>query len=895
MFERFIRLAKARKALQEGRFEAAIALAQDPVIAADRRAEKVSAAARERLLERAQHRLQASDLSAALLDVERVLASGDSAPAQELKQRLQLELQQRQAAEQQARQAVDKARRLAERGQLAAAQEHLTAATESAPQARAVGQFVAARRQRASEQEQAARQRFAAGDLDGALADYQGLQALDAELAQASQLGAQLRRELGRMLAADLEAAIAADRLESALQRLARAEASLPGVTAVEGVQPPRERLLALLRARLTDPADLAACTPLARAIVNVPAGLLGTGGDAVHAAATALLRAAELRQQGRFDELGEALQACAAGLGSRALLQEAEAARGQARDIDDRLRRARAAAAEGDFTAARAELASILETWPMHPGARKEVELIDAGNLDREQRLGCAREAARAGRLCEASSLLLALAVPGAAGEDARLLLKDVRARMDLVGRGLDQVRSNLHGREAATAEGVRHCQMRLQELTKVQVDHPELEAAVAALQCELDGLAAIDAANAALQTAELAKACEAIEPLHGMRDRLLSRDRLDARVQGLGDRFLVAAETALSSGRLGDVDRCGAALGNLWGLDAAAMARFTAVQQRASEQRARAEELVGVARGLLAARDAEAAGRCLLDIRQLCLDLPSARRLEAELQGLQHHLGGLQRVEVLAGERDFDGAHRRLEDLPPTPPMLRTRIFDMKQSLAKAQGLEGAFVLRVDEGGEFVVLRGESVSIGNVRDGSADLAILANVAGRHASIRRSMSFHGGMQDSIVAEGGEVRVGGAVVAQHVLKPGDRVQLGPTLQFDYRLPSNRSLTAALALRGGFQVAGTDRVLLFKDRGRDGRILMSSGKDGHVQVSGATGEVEIFANKTGQVRVRCEGGGSIDGRPFKGEHPVDAGAMVQAAGISFVLLPLQRQR
>ena len=183
--------------------------------------------------------------------------------------------------------------------------------------------------------------------------------------------------------------------------------------------------------------------------------------------------------------------------------------------------------------------------------------------------------------------------------------------------------------------------------------------------------------------------------------------------------------------------------------------------------------------------------------------------------------------------------------------------------------------------------------MTIGNLRDGRADLPILAAIAGRHARIQRSMSFHGGMQDSIVAEGGELRVGGQRVGNHGLRAGERVLLGSALQIAYDQPSKRSLTSSLQLLGGFQVAGTDRVLLFKDRGRDGRILIGAGTDVHVRVPGAKGEVEIFANKAGQMRVRSEGGGEIDGRPFRDEHPIDAGATVKAAGVTFVMMPWVR--
>src|SRR5205814_5157460 len=112
----------------------------------------------------------------------------------------------------------------------------------------------------------------------------------------------------------------------------------------------------------------------------------------------------------------------------------------------------------------------------------------------------------------------------------------------------------------------------------------------------------------------------------------------------------------------------------------------------------------------------------------------VPVGRRLAEEIAAVRGQQHALARVEALAAERDYAGAHRKLSDLPPTPAVLRTRIFDLKRELARAQGLDGPFLLRVDEGGEYLVLRGESVSIGNVREHSTDLPVLANLAGRHA-----------------------------------------------------------------------------------------------------------------------------------------------------------------
>jgi hypothetical protein len=152
-------------------------------------------------------------------------------------------------------------------------------------------------------------------------------------------------------------------------------------------------------------------------------------------------------------------------------------------------------------------------------------------------------------------------------------------------------------------------------------------------------------------------------------------------------------------------------------------------------------------------------------------------------------------------------------------------------------------------------------------------------------------MSFHGGMQDRIVAERGPLVVEGREVSEHRLRDGDRVRLGSVLDLVYRLPSARSLTASITLGSGFQVAGTDKVLLMKDRGRDGRILIGPVQDAHVRTPHPQPVVELFATRDGQVRVRCEGEGEVNGKPFSGEHPVEAGALVRCGEVCFALQPL----
>jgi hypothetical protein len=118
----------------------------------------------------------------------------------------------------------------------------------------------------------------------------------------------------------------------------------------------------------------------------------------------------------------------------------------------------------------------------------------------------------------------------------------------------------------------------------------------------------------------------------------------------------------------------------------------------------------------------------------------------------------------------------------------------------------------------------------------------------------------------------------------------DRVRLGPNFEFVYKVPSKRSLAVLLELKSGFQIAGTDKILLMKDRGRDGRLLIGRADDAHVRVPHDESEVEVYGASDGQVRVRYSGNGEIDRRPFSGEHPVSAGSWVRCGSTSFVLQP-----
>jgi len=896
MFERFIRMAEAHRALRSGQFEQALRLSSDPLVRSHRRAEQVRERALAGLLGRARRRQNDGGLSAALADVSHVMSvQPEFDGAATLRDELQSEIVDHRTTGRAAADLWAEARRLVAEGELVAAEQQLLAAHElheSAVEEAAVQALIDGRRNTAAEQLRAARVAWRNGDAVEAQELLLRARAAHRGLDGAGELAAKIARGVAKQVLAEVKTLVEGGDTAAAHALLDRHRRSLPELDGVDELQRFLDRAAGARTAelqRLLQQGELEAAAEiycdLDPRLVQQPSMAATVAGM------TALIRGIELRDRGDFTGAIDAWTRAAEQLGCGEIRKCARRLTEERERADKAVVAARAAAAKGELTSARGELLSVLERWPMHDAVRREMEILDRGAHDKEQRLARARELARLGKLREASALTVSLAVAGPAGQEARLLLADVQARIDLVARGLDQVRRAVHGRDSGSTEGLQHCVERLDQLAQVQVDSEELAALRAALVAEIDGIHTLDSVAAAVEAGDAAGAADQAASLAQFQSKLLRSDRLDARTLELGDRVATVAESFVDQGRLGIAQQWLHALAALAACQGALKDRWKALARLTEDGENRALAAAEAGEQALSKRDLAAADSYLAQARSAWIDGDPVRRLERKLGKVRGQQADLTEVEVLTARRDFAGAHRKLERMPPTPAALRTRIFDIKQSLAQAQGLDGGFLLRVDEGGEFLVLRSDSISVGNVRDGKADLAVLASIAGRHARIQRSISFHGGMQDRLIAERGELFVAGRPVDEHRLASGDTVRLGSVLELTYRVPSKRSMTALLTLSSGFQVSGTDKVLLMKDRGRDGRVLIGSVADAHVRVPCQQPEIELFSARDGQVRVRFEGEGEIDGRPFRGEHPVIAGAVVRCGEVSFVLQPL----
>lgn len=887
MFDRFLRFARARAALREQRYEDALQLARDPLIEDDRRALELRAAAAAALRERAARHLAAGALDAAQQDLDRLRRHGVAdAAVESLTAEVAAAATAAAAAHRDRQAAVQALRQRLDAGDVAAVRAGLPGLPVAERERFAA--LLAARTGQAAAQFEAAAAALREGRLEAAAELFQRGRVLDPELAATAACAPALAERLAAAAGAKLAERLEASDLEGAANALRGARRLAPESDVV--LEPLQRQLATAIERALRRAPDLASAQATARAAMAAELPLA----SAVRALVDGLTAHAGAALAGAPAEVIADLHRAAVALPAHALAEQLEALLAAERDHQDQIAAARQRLQQGQLEKARELLAEVLAKAPLHAGARAEFELVDQGLRALDQQLATARTAAREGRLREAAALAAAVAGGADAGRgrlasEAQLLLTDVRARLQVVARGIDEVRAALAGRTAGGVEGVRHCRLRLEELQKVQVDHPELPGLLAAVATEVQALESCAALEPLWQRQELAALGTKLAELFAVRERLASPARLDARLADQLDRAERCGVQALAAGALGAAEAAVAILRTGAGLGTEFTAAAERLQAEIQQQRAAAGALVQAATEALAARDLAAATAGLEAAEAKARDLDAVRVLRQQLAVADRELMALQRAQGLAKAADLRNAQGAFAGLPPTSPLLRTRIYDMKKDLARAQGLEGAFLLRVDEGGEHLVLRGETITIGNVHKRTADLPVLANLAGRHASLRRSMSFHGGMQDRIVAEEGELRVAGQRVVDHRLAAGERVQLGPALGLGYELPCRRSLTAALRLHGGFQVAGTDRLLWMKDRGRDGRIVLGPSTDVHVRVPSATGEVEVYANSSGQMRVSAEAG-TLDGAPFRGEHPVAAGQLVVAAGISFVLLP-----
>jgi hypothetical protein len=303
---------------------------------------------------------------------------------------------------------------------------------------------------------------------------------------------------------------------------------------------------------------------------------------------------------------------------------------------------------------------------------------------------------------------------------------------------------------------------------------------------------------------------------------------------------RMFESAQAALRRGDLSGAKQCLLDVIELTPRHREAQETLAAVNKKIGEQ----EQRLAEARALMQRGRFEQARAVLFDLRadQCTLGELSALLKEVKIREKTGAGAARERIDSSPVERAETRAARATHE--------RGGRQEAAESAAGGRAIGHAWMLTVEEHGEYCVLESDAVVIGNAVKRVADLAVLAPIASRHALLRRAVSFHGGVSYAISAiDGQPLSVNDKPTAAAALADGDVVRLGREFSFVFRMPSARSRAALLQLAPGFQVEGTQVVILAPPSGRAGAIVVGDRADAHVRTPAAHGECEIYRDRS----------------------------------------------
>ncbi len=193
--------------------------------------------------------------------------------------------------------------------------------------------------------------------------------------------------------------------------------------------------------------------------------------------------------------------------------------------------------------------------------------------------------------------------------------------------------------------------------------------------------------------------------------------------------------------------------------------------------------------------------------------------------------------------------------------------------------------FFLWVDGVGGYLVCLGGRLTFGQAAlDARTDIPLIADVSRLHATLTRDGEGY------VLEAVRPVQVNGQSVTRALLQPGDRVTLGATCQFLFRLPVPGSTTAKLELVSGHRLPlAVDGVLLMAET-----LVLGSGPQSHVTVPDLKQPVVLFRHKRGEgetLGVRHGGTLRVNGEVSKGRALLGLPATVSGEDVAFAIEPV----
>jgi len=202
----------------------------------------------------------------------------------------------------------------------------------------------------------------------------------------------------------------------------------------------------------------------------------------------------------------------------------------------------------------------------------------------------------------------------------------------------------------------------------------------------------------------------------------------------------------------------------------------------------------------------------------------------------------------------------------------------------LARAEpaGPKGRFLLWVDAVGGYLVCLDDRIILGRAGpDSPADVPLMGDLSRNHASLVRS-----GESYMLQAHHSSFVNGKPVADQAVLRDGDVIRLGSTVELEFRQPSPVSATARLIIVSRHRLhLAVDGVLLMAET-----CIVGGTGQAHIPAPALKDPVVLY-RQGNALWCRAPGSFDVDGRTCAARAPLTLQSSVLGDGFSFSLEPL----
>jgi FHA domain len=202
-----------------------------------------------------------------------------------------------------------------------------------------------------------------------------------------------------------------------------------------------------------------------------------------------------------------------------------------------------------------------------------------------------------------------------------------------------------------------------------------------------------------------------------------------------------------------------------------------------------------------------------------------------------------------------------------------------------AEAAGPKGRFLLWVDAIGGYLVCLDDRILLGRAGpDSHADIPLMGDLSRNHATLARN-----GETYLLEAHHPSFINGKPVVNQAVLRDGDVIRLGSTVELEFRQPSPVSATARLSIVSRHRLPlAVDGVILMAET-----CIVGSESQAHIPARSIKNSVVLY-RQAGALWCRASGAFDVDGRTCASRAPLTLQSSVLGDGFSFSLEPLGNQ-